>query len=83
MATATELGLIAAGISVAIIGSIQVGAYVLKPYDPVKARYELIDTECAKRRPDGGRREVVWMSGFSKLGKEGSKDGYVPCPEQR
>ena len=70
MATATEYGAIAAVISIGIITIVAATSY-LRPVDPVKARYDRIDTECAKPAPDGRRREIAWVE------KDGS---YVVCP---
>ncbi len=78
MATATEYGGIAAVISVAIITTIAAANY-FHPVDPVKARYDRIDAECAKPRPDGGRREVVWIAEEMNLTGKG---GYVVCPRK-
>ncbi len=76
MATAREYGAIAVIISVAIIGVVKSGD--IKEYflpDPVKAHYEMLDRECAKPRPDGGRREIVYT---------GQKEnyGYFICSKQ-
>lgn len=70
MATAIEYGAIAAVISVAIITTVAATNY-FRPVDPVKARYDRINAECAKPTPDGRRREVAWIE------KDGS---YVVCP---
>jgi hypothetical protein len=71
MATAVEYGLIAAGISALVIGGVD-GYNALKPVDPVKVRYNYIDTECAKRMPNGDRFEIARFP-----------DGnYAPCPRR-
>lgn len=70
MATATEYGIIAGVISIAIVTTVTATHY-LRPVDPIKARYDRIDTECAKPTPDGRRREIAWVD------KDGS---YVVCP---
>ena len=70
MATATEYGAIAAGISIAIVTTVVAMSY-LRPEDPVKARYDRIDAACAKPTSDGRRREIAWVE----------KDrSYVVCP---
>jgi len=76
MATVGEYAAIAAVISVGII--VAVKADDMKSYflpDPVKARYEKIDRECAKPRPDGSRRQHVYMDDHD------TNFGYAPCPQ--
>ena len=70
MATATEYGVIAAVISIAIVTTVAATHY-LRPLDPVKERYDRIDAKCAKPTLDGSRREIAWFN------KDGS---YVICP---
>jgi len=76
MATAIEYGTIAAVISVAIITTVAATHY-LRPEDPVKVRYDRINTECAKPTTDGRRREVVWLAEMINIDGKG---GYVVCP---
>mgnify|MGYP003395762675 CR=1 FL=1 len=70
MSTTTEWGTIATVIGIAIVTAVVATKY-LRPVDPVKARYDRIDAECAKPTPDGRRREIAWFN------KDGS---YVVCP---
>lgn len=71
MASATEYGAIAGVVSLVIIGGFalnQARDYFFP--DVVKARYEKIDRECARPRPDGGQRQIVVVD---------ANGGYVPC----
>lgn len=70
-------------VALSVVG-VQV-AQIMKPYDPAAERSDFIDRECAKPAPDGGRRQIVNVSGQRWFTPDSSttasKMGYAHCPQ--
>jgi hypothetical protein len=69
VATAFKYGPVAAGISLAVMAIVE----TFIPTNPVKARYELIDTICA----NGSSHEVVYIDEGRPYG------GFYSCKHKR
>ena len=87
MASAIEYVLIAAGISLSVIAVVNgVGSNNIERMfgiDDVTKSEKFMATECAKPRPDGGRREIVFVGDkpWFKSNRRLEMGVWATCPQ--